>query len=273
MSDWKAITALVADHLRAGVTAGAGITAYAASTLGIDDAGTLRALIENDAEGSGLAGMILYPDDSLRIVLEPLVPAAGFDAGTIERITRGIAKSLDAVPVTIAGSHEPALLPLTADALARYVNYLRLDVSTAFLAESLPGGNPSLAAARILLRRCGYPSTPGRDRFLAALLRSPGVPELDELLSFALRSFTGDPAMTDPRTLFCSIKRAALDALDQAARFTELSRRYSMDILMSQRVQPPVTGVDEARRTVELCDRVCMAVYGMTSADIEEVPY
>ncbi|PKL39216.1 MAG: hypothetical protein CVV44_10155 [Spirochaetae bacterium HGW-Spirochaetae-1] len=261
-------------HLGKGIRTGDDILEFAWNVIGVADLHETAELIcADDAYGQGLAEMVFFPDHTIRLLLEPLIPASGLSREETEKVRELVARSVESVAVSLADDDISITVdvPLCDTLSNHYMRHLNLTRKTP-IPLSHPIDNTGKAArymeARMRIRNSPYLLTPHQERHITDLVRNLAGPvhcsdrDFLQAVDFLLRIMSEKEQDTDLRSLLYENKKTWLNILVQTRRFDEMSRSYSMDFLMSQRIFPPATGYDEALRNIELVDVVSTALYG-----------
>jgi|GEM_PF-1962174 len=261
-------------HLGKGIRTGDDILEFAWNVIGVADLHETALLIcSEDAYGQGLAEMVFFPDHTIRLLLEPLIPASGLSRQETEMARLLVSRSVKSVAVLLEdGSTSITVdVPLCDTLLSHYIRRLNLTRKT-----PVPLSHPLDAAgktarymeARIRIRNSPYLLTRQQEEHITDLARNLAEPtqcsDRDYLraINFLLGLMSEKGQETDLRGLLYENKKTWLNILAQNRRFDEMIRSYSMDFLMSQRIYPPAAGCDEALRNIELVDIVSTALYG-----------
>ncbi len=263
-----AIEELIAEYLSAGIRASDEIVHYALSSLGADGPNDLARILRDECDESGMTELLLHPSPELSAAIEPLVPTDGMGSHERTLLAAGIARRVPSVPVSFAAFDVDGCISLTPERVERFLAKLALDRAVRAVEKPLPSGREGarLAAAAAAIRRNRPPAREGVESFLGALA-----------LGLAGRDRPDDRGIHDTVAFACAVLAArelpveeALAAewnamekiIAESERFAALSRRYSMEYLMSRRVQPPAMGADEARRRMALLDLVARTGLG-----------
>lgn len=266
------IASAIADHLRRGITAGEDSLFYARSSLGLESAeemGALLALGERDE--SGLAELVFHPDDELRLAVEPLIPEDGLSAEEV----RGVAvKEGDLVPrvrVLLPDGCE-SIMDIAGAPLERFVGRLNLHISLGFLSDAPPPHSGAVDAVllceRVMIRNAGFMKTARREDFLrrmqGALLMGSCMDAADflERLDFMLRLFGESPDDRDVCAMIMEKRNALLFEMNRAREYEEARIAMGMEFLMLKRIHPPVFNPDKTESDLRLADAICRVVCG-----------
>jgi hypothetical protein len=204
--------------------------------------------------------LIVSPPPEFLADLEAFMPVAGLPADGLERVC---ARVMDRIPpVTVRAAGGACDIILDGAVLRSFVRRSCLD-------KPVPRGlgdasSPAVRRARSIIRRGRYSGTPARDEFLVRMTGAmPADRDFASALSLMLRLFNESPQGDDVHLLLAEKKRFWNDAMRRVAEYSEVSRGLSMEYLMSQRISPPAVDMTEAMRSIELIDRISLAVFGV----------
>jgi hypothetical protein len=269
------ISAAIIRHLESGFLMDRDICSFAESGLGLDSPGDIAAALEGDDErGLQLRDLLLYPDSTFSLSLESMVPDGGIGEDGISEIRRELERRVATIRVKIPGSEKSAgMIPSEKD-LAKFLNRLGLQRPVPpSLNEKTAGGNtPSrLAKARLYIRKSPLPESGfGEAACMAKALAASCESEadFDSALHAGLDVMcarTDDSRLAD---LLVRERRRWRDAFRKRLDFEEISKRYSMDILMRLRITPPPEGRDAAMEKIRLINIILSAIEADDPAEL-----
>ncbi len=256
-------------YFRRGITAGDDVMHFAGCTLGTETVEEIRAIIA-DGSDDGIAELVFSPPGDFMLTLEPRIPVDGLTAEEEELVFRELMDRIDTVAVYL-GKERFRLEFVMTDAIARgFLRRLRLKMLLPHALEIEHGSSKQhhYSLPRMLIRRSAYHATSERDEFLcrliAALTARFGDNEkiIAECIVFLLDLFSEEPRGESIRGMITDRKRFWEEALARVAEYRELSRGYSMDYLMSQRLTPPALNVEEAERSIRSAERITALMSG-----------
>jgi hypothetical protein len=179
---------------------------------------------------------------------------------------------LKSARVLLAGTKITAEVALTEQLIGRFILKLNLCKSLPFRNTDIISdclSDEVIASIRVLVRNSRYRSSPYRDRTIVSLIngliRMTGGRDPDSILECILQLielFNDSTADSDLHSLLSVKKHNYLDIIEKSAQFSEYISRYSMEFLMSKKLQPPVAGIDEMRKKIYLIDLISTAVFG-----------
>ncbi len=267
------VAAAITEFFSNVITADNDVFTFAESALGISDVEELaRRLSDDDSYGDGLVDLVFFPDHKLRLALECLIPLHGFSSEEIGSITGLISTDLKTATVLIKDSCMAANVEITGTIMKRFIGRLNLDIRLPFngpgdFPESL--SDDDIISIRVLVRNARYRPTSERDRVILALiagLTAMAGESKTELIHDCLKQlldlFNENRPDSDIFKILSDTKRYFTDLLEKISQFTDFLDRYSMEFLMSKKMQPPVADAEEIRKRMRLLDLICSAVYG-----------
>jgi hypothetical protein len=267
------IATVISGFIISGIPAAKDVLSFAESTLGIADVNELvRVLSEADSYGEGLIDLVFSPHQGLRIAIEPFIPPGGLSPEEISIIIGLILHDMKSVRVLIADADITADVALTEPLIGRFMQKLNLRKPLPFrdtdlIFDSL--SDEAIVSIRVLIRNSRYQSSPDRDRTIVSLINGLGrmtgggdTGIIHDSLIQLIELFNENIAIGDFHSFLSVKKHQYAEILEKSARFSEYLSRYSMEFLMSNKIQPPAAGIDEMRKKIYLIDLISTAVFG-----------
>jgi hypothetical protein len=222
---------------------------------------------ETNCEKDSLLELIFFPDQTFQVQLEDLLESHDFGAEDEEMISRAlIAKRLQTTLLFSAGRGSLALA-VPDWAIGRFIS--RLNISKKLdpalvdaIRRYVP--RPYQALYKVKLRNTRVKFTPNKISFLNVFFKKMKAESgivfsaYDFLLAFL-------DELKDDSDLYRALtqkKRFYFQNLQKAQRFSAQLKNSNMETLLLQGVRIPYINTEEARRRVDLIDRICYAVFG-----------
>ena len=253
--------------LKEGLTPDEATLHFARSSLGlVSDAETAEA-IESE-EFPALTGLLLFPEEPLALLIEPMIPKEGTGPGSEEAIVEYISGRVCKIPVIIPDSGLKCSIVIERIKTAQFIKRLHLEKAVPF---DLPDQAPLDKAARLLVKgrlmirrrkitASGYEECARLTEKLAAVTEDEGL--FSGAMDMALELLESGNEGLSLFHLLNMERKKWMDILIKNRDFQEMYSRYSMDILMSLRVSPPAEGTERAARAISLTEHILKALYG-----------
>ena len=225
---------------------------------------------ETNCEKDSLLELIFFPDQTFQVQLEDLLEGHDFGAEDEEKLSRAlIAKRLQTTLLFPAGRGS-LTLAVPDWAIGRFIS--RLNISKKLdpalvdaIRRYVP--RPYQALCKVKLRNTRFKFTPNKISFLTVFFKKMAVEfgivfsAYDFLLAF-LDELKDD---TDLYRALTQKKRFYFQNLQKAERFSAQLKNSNMETLLLQGVRIPYINTEEARRRMDLIDRICYAVFGQSN--------
>jgi hypothetical protein len=271
------IAARLIDHFSEGITAGDDIISFAESALGISSTDEFIAVLgDGDCYGGGLYDLIFAPGSGIRIALEPLIPCRGLSAMELEEIAEFVLAGQGHTLVTLGNDGSQASITLVPSILRKFVSNLNMNRPLNFPdPESCTDASRIgiCTRLRVIMRNARVNLSAAQEEFLQRMLahmidddRCRGDTILDSL-EFMLSLFSEGGGDSDLQVIISWKKASCRKMLESASQFEEMTRRYSMEYLMSMRIQPPAIDPAELRKSMYYADLISMTVFGRPADD------
>jgi hypothetical protein len=279
------------DVLRATLSAGIELTEqvchFMAATFGDASPATLQNLLndESDAERDSLLDLLYFPDHTLQTAIEPALQRNPPTAADVTRLARRLKAKPATARFLFPGSDVaiPAKLPISGvDAFLCRLNLTWQPVAALETAlEGVDGralsrkGDPQdgLILLRVWLRNTAIEQTPVQVRFLCDFLERLPIDDGDfvDQLRFSLVFLKEHAAAANLYVALMNRKKFIFRHLMQARQAAKRSARSNMETLIMTGVRTPHFDVAQGEHTLEMIDRIAMAVFGRTEP-LEGVP-
>ena len=266
----------IIEYFAHGIMAGDDVVFFADSTLGMTSAENIaRLLADADLYGEGLYDLIFTPTPQLRTAIEILIPPEGLSDEARKDINELILISRKNTRICFSKTGHSAIVDLSEPIICRFLTRLNLNKRIVFplaTGTAYAVNQEFYTRVRVIMRNARYTASPVREKFVAEMIECmiSNVLIQEEIiidcLVFMLNLFGEVGQDIEIHSLISEKKRSFVALLADAANFHEYAGRYSMEYLMSQKIQLPVVDPDELRKKIYLTDLICMSVYG-TPAD------
>ena len=264
----QTIASKIVDFFENGIPAGNGVIRFAKSALGLESVPEICLILSSgDEYCEGLCGLLLYPDDNLRLVIEPFVPAQGLTNDETEKIVGYIAVRLGKVRIIFNDTHQGAEIYLSESIIRTFMQRLNLGKKLDWVVDFSSLSQSAMKiyfTAKATARKSDYHSTPEREKLLCRMAMGlaesgDGIAAL-ESVDFMLRLF-GEVKEERDILLMVSEKRNFLEeCLNGMIEFRNEMRKSSMEVLMLRRVSAPAMNVEEIRENIRIADNISQSI-------------
>lgn len=270
------IAEVVADRLARGVAAGEEAVFYARSSLGLESAEEIGALLSlGERDETGIAAIVFHPDEELRLAVEPMIPPEGLSARELRRVARETEGRVPRVHVLLPGGIH-AHMGVAGALLERFIGALNLQVPCADLAGNAPA--PSVDAdlvlrARVMIRNSGSRITARREEFLRRMHRvylaegCAGAADFLARLDFVLRLFQDAPGDRDIYSMIAGKRNELLLQMNRAREYEEARAVMGNEYMMLRRIHPPVFNPVQAESELRFAEELCRDVCGREAVE------
>jgi hypothetical protein len=268
-----AIADTINEYFDNGIVAGDDVVSFVNSTLGItaeDDIALL--LTDIELYGEGLFDLVFTPTPQLRIAIETLIPQEGLTDEACKNLNNLILKDRKNTWIFFGKTGHSLIVDLSEPIIRRFITRLNLHKRIAFTAATGAAyavNQEFNTRVRVIMRNARYTASPVREKFVAEMierLKSNVMIQEETIIDclvFILELFDEIGQDYKIYSMISEKKRTFVSLLADAANFNEFVGRYSMEYLMSQRIQRPVVDPDDMRKKIYLADLICMSVYGI----------
>ncbi|MCP4135602.1 MAG: hypothetical protein GY754_31830 [bacterium] len=270
------IAAKIENFLNIGLEAGEDVLHYARSALGIETVEEVGELLcDEELYGDGIIDLFFFPNESLRLDVEPLVPPEGLSQEAEENLWRCLHEKISTVNVGFVNDSYRTTIPLPGPILRNFIAQLKPGkkmhpgLYEGFITSE---EKEKSIGARVRVRNSAYLSTPEREEFLLrmlqSLIRENRVSEeeaaffpdagtlLYEALDFMLKLFTETRTNKDIQDMIIQKRRFWEDSLKTADRFDREYGKLSPEFFMMQKLTPPVVNEEKAQKNICLADLI-----------------
>lgn len=266
-------SAQMADHIRMVCRDGFSIDEntwhYLENTLSNPTPASVATILNDadDCESDSLMELVFYPDETMQIRLEPLMPPKAFTLDDQSVLIN----TLIAQPVTTTlcfqtlGETIGITMPETA--LRQFVNRLNLtyQLPTA-IAASIRQHLPEKAErkARVRLRNINRRFSDCQSDLIAEILTKLDhtQPDYWNCVDFGLSIVTEVTPQTPVFDFFMDKKKYYFQSVQKAEQFMERLHQSNMETLMMQGERAVHIHPQEGRRTMAWIDQICRALFG-----------
>jgi hypothetical protein len=250
--------------------------AFIASAWGVDVQLELIDLLTRpeDWDAESLIVMLFSADARAGQRFLDAIQAARFTEADADRIIEMLQASPPAVPIRMPDDLVLFTLPAPPLGLERYVETLkinrRLPAPAAMdFASALPAARRSEVLSQLRLSRLVWDDD--NIALLTAFFSRLGKAEdLTALLSVLTGVLENASGRDHVEKALAERKRTYFRAMNAADRFTASNHRYNMETLMMMGIQPPVISSREARRQMNITDRISMVLFGSAETLVPE---
>lgn len=262
------LAAGIAQWLGRGVTLSEEANHFLESTFGCSSKEEIAAILQDSThpESECIVELIFSPSFDLRWHIEPLLEEHAFHSEDMECLVSSLCSRLRELPVTLGPGSGQARMPLSEEAVRRFLQRLRfharLDDHLARLIGEL-FTEPSARFYKTLLRQARCHVDEHRRAFLADFLhRFKDHEDLEGLLRFLLNLLEEIPAADDLEQALIRKRMLLEHTLKRSQQLRQQLKSHAMETLMMQRVS--VLHIDEERVRSELnrIDEICWRMFG-----------
>ncbi len=266
----------LAEAIETLLTDGIGLTGdvmhYLNSVAGVQNPAELKTMLGDgdDCDGQSLYELIFFPDENQQIQIEPLLENAVFDADDVDGLIVRLTESDMQTTLHFPESAASCRIPVPAYAVARFVRRLHLDrhidhqVGTA-LARHIESRSLYLAL-RVKLRNARFAFSANFSSFLCGFVAhiAETEPDFRAMFDFAVDTLERIAPETDIYAALMDRKRHCGEMIRKARQNDQNLRELPVEALILKGVNISCINIDDARRQMELIDRISVAVFGQT---------
>ena len=262
------IIALLADGIKAGET----VCTYMASTFSNPSLNKIKKIIldESDTERDSLVDLLLFPDETFQLKLEPFLTRYCFTRTEEQHVIH----------------HLSATGPSVVIHLSAFNGHLRLDPAPSEVKQLIIRLNITWRAEKLIRRAIENHIAPVRQSLVSVRLRNADLVTNESGARFLSRfldvfddaqegffdyfdfivDFLGQMPDETPYQALMKEKRRLVMLLQQAIKFEQLLNRGNMETLMLQGVRSPVEPTAVIRKNITIIDDIAVAVFGRTES-------
>ena len=254
-----------------GITLSSGVIHYIDSTFSNPTSTELQAILHDDSncEKDSLVELLLFPDETMQLQLETQLEGLYFQ----QEDEKSVLDSLLQVPMQVAirfpGDRGSFHLLVTEDLARQFI--ARLNISKHLNPELLEAlnhyENENISnRIKVKMRNSRFSPTDEKTKFLCLFFEKFDSQDNDifECLEFAL-SFLDEPTIDNDiyRTLMAK-KEFYFRSLQKAKQLDTQLQKHNMETLLAQGKRIVLIDQRDARKKMEIIDRIGRAVFGKT---------
>lgn len=263
-----AIVSLFADGIRLSPD----VLHYMNSVAGVQNAAEMRPLLAepDDCDGQSLCELIFFPDVAQQVRIEPLLENETFDPADVDGLIQRLARTDVQTTLAFPEDADNCRIPVPPYALSQFIRRLHIDREIAPpVAEAISAQIESRATAlwlRVKLRNARFAFSAHFSSFICAILAniSETEPEFSDMFAFACDSLEEIGPETDIYLALMDRKRHCGEMIQKARQSEKNLRELPVEALIMKGVNIPCISVDDARRRIDIIDRISIAVFGRT---------
>lgn len=254
-----------------GFVIGGKILHYIDSTFSNPSAAGINEILSGSGfERESLLRLIFSPDESIQFHLEEFLEEADIRKEDVDRITGYLYAREIQTKIIFPDERETIKVLVPPVVLSEFIDHLNMPVKLHDkLAEAVKfiAGDRSRTLAKVKIRNARKEFAGTKLDFLCLFFEKMGSEE-ESIFDECLESAVGILEETDDRSdiyhALSSKKAACFQSLLCAERFEEQLQKNNIETLLLQGVRPVSIDKDEALRSMEIIDRICLAVFGKT---------
>lgn len=252
---------------KTGIRLSEGDRFFMESGLGISGPGELEEILnqKGDPDRETLIERLLFPDASLRRILEPFTGPQGLSKDLEGTIIRKLSTACPEICIRHPESQVPLLTEVSFSQVEGFVSRLFLCRSLPQeLCQALDHCRPEAEAlsCRVMLRCRKMEMSPEKEALLVRFVResSGGYPDFEDLFHLCVDLLSDAPAGKDPGIYLQERRRQEKTQLRQIRRFEEERERWGMEYLMMSRYQVPCESREAVAARLDLMETI---IYGI----------
>jgi len=264
-----------------GITLSRDVLDYLASALDITDPDELHRFVDMEADSdlASLLELIFFPDQELKIRLEPLLQELNLGKDDESVVLDCLLKDPLQLHVYFPESSKAIPLALPRDPARTFIQRLRIDRSPPReLLQAIDQAFTRQESLRIqvLLRSARFPFTRENQDFLLNILTHlpPPAEGFQATLRYALAFLDELKGASDIANQLIQKKIFLEQTLDKAQALNRRLRSQPMEVLLMQRESILSFNTEELRSHLRIVDQLCAAVMGFVpETDCESPSY
>lgn len=270
----KEIASAVIDNIKRGFEADSDTINFIRSAYGLSGIDEIVSFIEDGDDGGTVAGLVSYPEDSFRELIEKFIPADGISSDQIKNIEDLLLESEELCSILISGRKIILSIADSRICLKQFLKKLNLQIPLTYYRETSET-DFNIYPIKAQLRKRKFIENNLNSLFVSDLiynynlLKNKTDSEFLSLIEITCRLLSGTD--TEPLEVLTEKKYFYENAVMEAEEFSLLMKTYSMEFIMMKRIQPPLISIDEARSIIRLIDRLTSIVYGMIIPSVNNV--
>jgi len=231
------------------------------------DAELLQFLADSSLNDGTFYEVTVFPDDGFRLLVERVIPSSGIDGRSVEEVLESVLSSLRGILIITTAGNFIIDAGGSRYCASSFIKKLRLGADISYAGEAASSPSPDFYyTARALLRKRGFIASGDRGIFMNILVNS--LPKFEsrreDMLKLADRAVSlldgyGEKALD----VLAAKKYYYETVISDSEEFSAMLKTYSMEFLMTKKIQPPPVSADDAIESIRIIDRLTSIVYNM----------
>lgn len=266
----KAIIQIIEDTWQHGIIPGDDTLSFLDSTFGICRLADVCPVWDelDSSEHEMIMEMILFPEDDLRLQLEPFVGFNGISPEKIHRISKTLHDSYPAIQLLFPGEPESLNLELSFEQILLFVSRLFVDRSLdSVICNRLEKhrNQDEVMGCRLLMRKAGMAFSKEKQTLMIQLIeRAQDIhPNFLKLFEMTLTILAQIPENQPLSKAFIAKRQEEKKLLDSIVEFEKKIERYNMEYLMMQRYPVPHDSYENTWERLRLLDIIITRILGI----------
>lgn len=276
----KKITAV----LEEGIVITGEVAHFIETTFGRLNADSLARILSDpeNAEAESLVELLLYPDETLQVQIEKLLEKNEYSDSDIDKVIAGLGPHPMPVSLRLPGAKEDDawefIIHAPVSAIATLIERLnitrRIEPRMANILARRLADQSEIQKARVKLRNARFAFTETATGFLCELIektyQNPAL--FRQVFIFIIDFLDETNQRTDIYSALMDKKRSLHNMIRQATTIKKALRENPPEVLMMKGNPILSINIDDARRLMDLIDRICVLMFGATDASIKSDP-
>lgn len=281
----KLLADSIADILADGIVVSDAMAHFIETTFPGSETRSLQQILSDtkNSEVATLFQLLLYPDETIQMTIEPLLEKTDYTDANIETVIAGFRQNPLRAALRIPGSRgkhlgETLVIEMPSAAMEALVKRLkitrRIEPRIADALSRRLTSRSEIRKARVQLRNARFTFSEPVVDFLCRLIETTyGMPDFFQQ---AFRFIVGFLDEMDPMVkIYASLmkkKRDCRQLIRQALFMEKMLQESPVEAVMMR--GEPILCLDaaDARRRMDLIDRICALVFGVTDASLDGDP-
>ena len=265
----------LADEIRKilgrGITLSSDVVHFIDSTFSNPTIAELQAILHDDAncEKDSLMELLFFPDEAMQLELEDLIENLWLDQSDQDRIREAIGREPPQVTFHLPEDRGSFNLRLPLEVAPGFLVRLRI---TKHLDPNLRetinkyAGESNCNGFKVKIRNARFTPHDSKIRFLCDLFRlvKPESHDFGLCLDFALTLLDEMPEDSDMYQALMAKKRFYLRSLQRAQKMEAQLQKSNLETLLSQGKRVILFDKSDARKKLQIIDRISRAIFGKT---------
>lgn len=267
----SALAEALKNILEGGIDLSTGVVHFIDSTFSDPSPGQLQRILEDDTdcERDSVLELLLFPDESMQVELEPLLEHLKFQAEDEKPVAAGLVGKPFPLTVRFPGDRGSLTLTVSQDLAGRFIE--RLNISRHLnpeLIQALKRYDDETIGNRIKvkIRNSRFSSSDEKIGFLSRLFEKfePEDNDLFDCLEFSLAFLAEIGPVNDIYQALVAKKKFYFISLEKAKQMEAQLRKHNVETLRAQGKRVVMIDPSDARIKMRLIDRISRALYGKT---------